>query len=62
MPAVAVDLFCGVDGLNHRSELAGVPVVVGVNVENLCKEGTIFGKVFFQPIVTAAAQGQKTLA
>ena len=33
MPVAAVDLFCGVGGLTHGLELAGVPVVVGVDVE-----------------------------
>ena len=37
MPVAAVDLFCGVGGLTHGLELAGVPVVVGVDVENSCK-------------------------
>lgn len=62
MPVAAVDLFCGVGGLTHGLELAGVPVVVGVDVENSCKEETIFGNVFFETIATAAVQGEKALA
>lgn len=58
MPVAAVDLFCVVGGLTHRLELAGVPVVVGVDVENSYKEETIFDNVFFESIATAAAQGQ----
>lgn len=36
-------------------------MVVGVNVENSCKEETVFGNVFFEPIATAAVQGEKAL-
>lgn len=33
----AIDLFCGVGGLTHGLQLAGVPVVAGFDVENSCK-------------------------
>lgn len=37
MPISAIDLFCGVGGLTHGLQLAGVPVVAGFDVENSCK-------------------------
>ena len=35
MPVVAIDLFCGVGGLTHGLQLAGVPVVAGIDIEKL---------------------------
>lgn len=37
MPVVAIDLFCGVGGLTHGLQLAGVPVVAGIDIEKTCK-------------------------
>lgn len=37
MPVSAVDLFCGIGGLTHGLQLAGVPVSVGIDVENSCR-------------------------
>ena len=37
MPVSAVDLFCGVGGLTHGLQLAGIPVVAGFDIENSCK-------------------------
>lgn len=37
MPIVAVDLFCGVGGLTHGLQLAGIPVVAGFDIENSCR-------------------------
>ena len=33
MPISAVDLFCGIGGLTHGLQLAGIPVAVGIDVE-----------------------------
>lgn len=35
--AAAVDLFCGVGGLTHGLEMAGVPVTVGVDRDDECE-------------------------
>ncbi len=32
-----VDLFCGVGGLTHGLQLAGIPVVAGVDLDDACK-------------------------
>lgn len=37
MPVVAVDLFCGVGGLTHGLQLAGLNVVAGVDIEASCR-------------------------
>lgn len=37
MPISAVDLFCGIGGLTHGLQLAGIPVVAGIDVENSCR-------------------------
>lgn len=37
MSVSAIDLFCGIGGLTHGLELAGIPVVAGFDVENSCK-------------------------
>lgn len=37
MPISAVDLFCGIGGLTHGLQLAGIPVAVGIDVENSCR-------------------------
>ena len=37
MSVSAVDLFCGVGGLTHGLELAGIPVAAGVDIEYSCK-------------------------
>lgn len=37
MPIAAIDLFCGVGGLTHGLELAGIPVVAGFDIECSCK-------------------------
>lgn len=37
MPVTAVDLFCGVGGLTHGLQLAGLPVIAGFDIENSCR-------------------------
>ena len=37
MPVTAVDLFCGVGGLTHGLQLAGIPVTVGIDIEASCQ-------------------------
>ena len=37
MECSAVDLFCGIGGLTHGLEAAGVPVIAGFDVEGSCK-------------------------
>lgn len=37
MPIAAVDLFCGVGGLTHGLQLAGIPVTAGFDIENSCR-------------------------
>ncbi len=37
MPNAVVDLFCGVGGLTHGLQLAGLNVVAGVDIESSCK-------------------------
>ena len=37
MPCVAVDLFCGIGGLTHGVELAGINVVAGIDVDSTCR-------------------------
>ena len=37
MPISAVDLFCGIGGLTHGLEMAGIPVTAGLDVENSCR-------------------------
>ena len=37
MPISAVDLFCGIGGLTHGLQLSGIPVAVGLDVENSCR-------------------------
>lgn len=37
MPVVAIDLFCGIGGLTHGLQLAGLPVVAGIDIEKTCK-------------------------
>ena len=37
MPISAVDLFCGIGGLTHGLQLAGIPEAVGIDVENSCR-------------------------
>jgi len=33
----AVDLFCGIGGLTHGLIKAGIPVVVGIDIDETCK-------------------------
>ena len=37
MTVTAVDLFCGVGGLTHGLQLAGLPVIAGFDIENSCR-------------------------
>lgn len=37
MPVTAIDLFCGVGGLTHGLQLAGIPVAAGFDIENSCR-------------------------
>lgn len=37
MPIAAVDLFCGVGGLTHGLQLAGIPVIAGIDIEQSCQ-------------------------
>jgi predicted RNA methylase len=43
VPNAIVDLFCGIGGLTHGLELAGLNVVAGIDIETSCRyaiEGT----------------------
>ena len=46
MPIVAVDLFCGVGGLTHGLQLAGIPVVAGFDIEDLPTSKTTIQNLF----------------
>lgn len=37
MPCVAVDLFCGIGGLTHGVELAGINVAAGIDIDETCR-------------------------
>lgn len=37
MPITAVDLFCGIGGLTHGLQLAGIHVVAGFDIEDSCR-------------------------
>ena len=37
MPCIAVDLFCGIGGLTHGVELAGINVVAGIDIDETCR-------------------------
>ena len=37
LPNTVVDLFCGVGGLTHGLQLAGLNVVAGIDIERLCE-------------------------
>lgn len=37
MPIAVIDLFCGIGGLIHGLQLAGLPVVAGFDIENSCQ-------------------------
>lgn len=37
MKCAAVDLFCGIGGLTHGLQLAGIPVVAGFDIEKSCR-------------------------
>lgn len=37
MPCVAVDLFCGIGGLTHGVELAGIDVAAGIDIDETCR-------------------------
>lgn len=37
MPVSAVDLFCGIGGLTHGLQLAGLPVTAGIDIEKSCQ-------------------------
>lgn len=37
MPHVAVDLFCGIGGLTHGLQLAGINVVAGIDIDGSCQ-------------------------
>lgn len=36
-PIVAVDIFCGVGGLSHGLQRGGIPVVLGIDVDEACR-------------------------
>ncbi len=37
MPNAAVDLFCGIGGLTHGLQLAGIDVIAGIDIDDSCK-------------------------
>lgn len=37
MPATVVDLFCGIGGLTHGMQLAGLNVAAGIDIDGTCK-------------------------